>query len=152
MSNISIKEATMADADEYLELERKVGGRTYFATRSKDEFLEKLNKRKIYLFLQDNKMFGHISVVTREDGGVYFSNFAIDPEYQGKGYAREIIELTRDIIRDKIKDAPRFEAATHPDNLKAIHLYESLGFKITGRKENYCGDGQPRLILEKDNK
>jgi len=138
--------------DEYLELEKKVGGKTYFATRSKDEFLEKLGKRKIYLFREGDKTIGHISVVTKEDGSVYFSNFAIDPEYQGKGYARKIIELTREIIRDEVKDAPRLEAAAHPDNLKAIHLYESLGFKITGRKENYCGDGEPRLILEKENK
>lgn len=148
MPNISIKEATIADSDEYLELEKKVGGKTYFATRSKDEFLDKLSKRKIYIFREGDKTIGHISIVTKEDGSLYFSNFAIDPECQGRGYARRIIEL----IRDKAKDSPRLEAAAHPDNAKAIHLYESLGFKITGRKENYCGDNEPRLILGKDNK
>jgi len=148
MSNISIKEATIADADEFVELEKKARGKIYSGTKSKEEFLEKFNNRKTYLIQKDGKTIGHISIIANENGSVTFSNFVIDPEYQGRGYAREVVKL----IRDKVKDAPRFEAATHPDNLKAIHLYESLGFKITGRKENYCGDGEPRLILEKDNK
>lgn len=110
--------------------------------------MEKFDGRKTYLFQLGGQTIGHISVIASEDGSLYLSNFAIDPKYQGKGYARTFIEL----LRDKVKDAPRFEAATHPDNLKALHLYESLGFKIIGREENYRGIGQPRLILEKDNK
>jgi len=40
----------------------------------------------------------------------------------------------------------RIELVTHPDN-PALKLYESLGFTVESRKENYWGDGEPRLVL-----
>lgn len=144
MFDISIKEATLADAGQYLELERKVRGKTYSGTRSEAEFVEKFGGRKIYLFQAGNKIIGHLAVIKKEGNNVSLSNFVIDPEYQGKGYARKIAAL----ISGKIKNAHRLELAVHPDNSRAVHLYESFGFKIIGRKENYCGDGEPRLIME----
>ena len=148
MFDISIKEATLADAGQYLELERKVRGKTYSGTRSEAEFVEKFGGRKIYLFQAGNKVIGHIAVIKKENNCVSLSNFVIDPEYQGKGYARKFAAL----ISEEIENSSRFELAVHPDNTRAIHLYESFGFKIIGRKENYCGDGEPRLIMELMNK
>ena len=37
---------------------------------------------------------------------------------------------------------------THPQNTGAIILYLEHGFKIVGWKDDYYGDGQPRLMLE----
>ena len=96
------------------------------------------------MFENNGKTIGHVAVINKGSGSVSLSNFVIDPEYQGKGYAREIAKL----IFEKIKYASRFELAVHPDNSKAVHLYESFGFKLVGRKENYCGDGEPRIIME----
>lgn len=35
------------------------------------------------------------------------------------------------------------------ENASAIILYLKLGFEIYGLKENYYGDGQPRLLLKR---
>ena len=65
------------------------------------------------------------------------------PEFQGQGVAREV--LTR--LLKELKDVKRVDLVTHPDNQKALQLYQSLGFIVESRKENYFGDGEPRLIL-----
>lgn len=38
----------------------------------------------------------------------------------------------------------------HPDNLRAIHIYKKLGFKISERKENYYGENSLRNIMKLD--
>ena len=112
-----------------------------------EEFIEALGKRKIYLIECQNEIIGHISYEKRSDGSIYFHGFAIVPEYQGKGFARKAVEL----IRGEVEVAFKIDMVTHPDNYKAIALYRSIGFKIVGQKENYFGDGQPHVILEKYN-
>jgi len=53
-------------------------------------------------------------------------------------------------LLEKFKNTERIDLAAHPDNFRAIKLYQSLGFAIESRKENYYGDGEPRLILVKN--
>jgi ribosomal protein S18 acetylase RimI-like enzyme len=144
--DIIIDQATSADADEYIALEKKVGGRTYAALTSKEQFLNELEKWTVYLFKKDGKVIGHISYQVESDGGIRFGGLAIEPELQGKGFGRAALEL----IVEKIKDAPKVEFVVHPDNLRAIELYKSFGAKIVGRKENCYGDGEPRIIMIKN--
>ena len=67
----------------------------------------------------------------------------INPRFQGQGIAREAMM----IILEKFKDVKRIDLLTHPDNIKAINLYQSLGFMAESRKENYYGDGEPRIVI-----
>ncbi|MCU0652751.1 MAG: GNAT family N-acetyltransferase [Candidatus Pacebacteria bacterium] len=146
MLNISIKEAAIGDADEYVELEKKVGGRTYFGL-TKNEFIEEFTTRKIYLFKLGDKTIGHLSLKIDEKGA-HLGGFAVEPEYQGKGYGREGLRL----VLEAVKDVPRIDLVTHPENSKSIHLYQSYGFEIVERRENYWGDGEPRVVLVKNQK
>ena len=73
----------------------------------------------------------------------YLSGLAIDPRFQGQGIGREASKL----ILNKLKDIKRINIITHPDNAVALKLYQSLGFIIESRKENYYSDGEPRLVL-----
>jgi ribosomal protein S18 acetylase RimI-like enzyme len=143
---IILVEAMRADADDYLLLEKKVGGKTYAELRSEKEFLDELKLGKIYLFKTGKKVIGHITCETKDDGSIRLGGFTIAPQYQGKGFGRQTMEL----ILDKIKGAPKIDLVTHPDNHRAVGLYRSLGFQIVGRKENYFGDGEPRIIMEKE--
>ena len=52
----------------------------------------------------------------------------------------------------KLKEIEKIELVTHPQNTAALKLYSKYGFIVTGQKENYYGDGEPRLILTKVNK
>ena len=40
----------------------------------------------------------------------------------------------------------------HPQNNAALRIYLKLGFVIISWKDNYFGDGEPRLYLEKESK
>jgi ribosomal-protein-alanine N-acetyltransferase len=146
-SEIILRVASSKDAAAFISIEKKVKSSIYFSMGSEEEFIEALGKRKIYIIERRNEIIGHISYEKRNDGSIYFHGFAIVPEYQGKGFGRKALELIREVVEDAFK----IDMVTHPDNFKAIELYKSLGFKIVGQKENYFGDGQPRVILEKYN-
>jgi ribosomal-protein-alanine N-acetyltransferase len=71
------------------------------------------------------------------------SNLAIIPAYRRRGIGRAAVLF----LLDKSNGAPRIDLVTHPENDGALRLYMSLGFRIESRKENYFGDGEPRLVL-----
>jgi GrpB-like predicted nucleotidyltransferase (UPF0157 family)/ribosomal protein S18 acetylase RimI-like enzyme len=143
---ISLTKSMAGDASAYLTLEQQVGGKTYAALTSKKEYLNEINQNTVYLFNLGKKSIGHITYHIKEDGSVHLGGFAIAPIYQNKGYGRKAMEL----IMNLAKKARQVDLVTHPDNFKAISLYQSLGFAITERKENYYGDGEPRVILIKN--
>ena len=113
---------------------------------SKEDVEEKVGVHNIYLFKSGGKTVGHINFRIKDDGSAHVGGFVIDPKYQGKGIGRQAMEL----ILKMAKDAPKIDLVTHPDNIKAVSLYRSLGFEITERKENYWGDGEPRVIMIKN--
>lgn len=143
---IILMEATTNDVDTYLVLEKKVSSKTYAALSSKKEFLEELQRGKIYFFKIDKQTIGHATCEIKNDGSVHLGGVAIDPEWQGRGFGRQAMKLILEIA----KDAPKIDLVTHPDNFKAIKLYESLGFKIGPRIENYFGDGQLRVVMARE--
>jgi ribosomal protein S18 acetylase RimI-like enzyme len=143
---ITLKKASIADSKAYLSLEKQVSGKTYSALKTDKEFLEEIGTATIYLFKIEDEVIGHITYHAKTDGSVHLGGFAIDPKHQGKGFGRESMVL----ILALAQKATRIDLVTHPDNFKAIGLYESFGFKITERKENYYGDGEPRVILVKN--
>ena len=63
--------------------------------------------------------------------------------FKAKGLRVEAMTLAL----EKFKDVKRIDLVTHPDNIRAINLYQSLGFITESRKENYYGDGEPRIVM-----
>ncbi|HOX29882.1 MAG TPA: N-acetyltransferase [Candidatus Paceibacterota bacterium] len=145
-SELILEIAGVKDAGDYLWLEKQVRGRTYSALAKEKEFLKEIRPAAVYFFKIKDKVIGHITYKAKEDGNVHLGGFAIVPEYQGRGLGRKAMEL----ILALAKNAPKIDLVAHPDNFKAISLYESLGFKITERRENYYGDGEPRVVLVKN--
>lgn len=141
---INFKKATIADIPILLELERSVAGTNIYSPMlEKDEWEEELRKNIVYLVEKDNVVVGNVSYEKKDDSHVYISGLVVDPRFQGQGVAREV--LIR--ILDELKDIKRIDLVTHPNNRRALLLYQSLGFVVESRKENYYGDGEPRLVL-----
>src|SRR3989344_5343907 len=140
---ISIHRVVLVDIETYIALERRVVSRTYSAMLTIEEVAELIKKGPVYLIKNGDIVVGSISYEMRPDSTVYLSGLVIDPTYQGRGFGKIALEQ---ILRE-VEDAPRIELLTHPDNIKAISLYRSLDFKITGRIENPYGDGEPRVIM-----
>ena len=104
-------------------------------------------RNNIYYFIKhDNEMIGTAAYCIREDGSCYISNMAIAPNYRGLGIARYAMKF----LMEKCTDAWRVDLITHPENFRSIPLYESFGFKVESRIENYYGDGEPRIIMAKE--
>lgn len=58
------------------------------------------------------------------------------------GIGRAVLEQ----ILSEFQYVKRIDLVTHPEN-PALGLYQSLGFAVEERKENFYGDGEPRLVL-----
>lgn len=84
-----------------------------------------------------------MSYEIKSEDNVYISGLLILPQFQRQGIAKESMKF----MLEEIGKRKRIDLVTHPDNFKAIKLYELLGFKIEARKENYFGDGEPRVVM-----
>jgi RimJ/RimL family protein N-acetyltransferase len=63
------------------------------------------------------------------------------PDYRGKGLGRRLMQATLDAAHTE--GFVRVELTAHADNLRAIALYEKLGFVHEGvRRDSICIDGR----------
>lgn len=146
--NLVFKKATKNDVDKILELERKtIKDKTYSCFLNKDEVLKEFSENEMYLIYKDEHLVGSTEFQMKSPDHAYLSGLVIDPHFQGQGIGREATLFRL----KKLKGVKRIDLVTHPDNLKIINLYQSLGFKIEKRIENYYGDGEPRLMLVREN-
>ena len=141
---ISLKRATIQDIPALLSIEKSVAGtKIYSPMLEESEWIEEFDNGPIYLIEKDGIVVGNISYEKKSDDRVYISGLAIDSHFQNQGIAREVLGQ----ILESLKDIKRIDLMTHPENTVALKLYQSLGFVIESRKENYYGDGEPRLVL-----
>lgn len=143
---IVLKKATIKDIPELVAVEKKLTGlKTFSAMATEKEWQDEFKKDNftIYLIMNDGKVVGNVSYEKNPDGSVYLSGFAIDPEFQGKGIGRQVMNQ----IMEELASAKKITLMTHPENTAAVKLYSSFGFVVRSRKENYFGDGEPRIEM-----
>ena len=109
------------------------------------EFLEWIRNEVVYLIEEDGVMVGDISYVVKDADSAYITGLVIVPKFQRRGLARQAMNM----LLYELKDYRWLSLDVHPDN-HAVKLYESLGFVATERKENFYGDGQPRVIMVRE--
>jgi ribosomal-protein-alanine N-acetyltransferase len=140
---LSLERASVSDIETLLKLEKTVSGsNTYSPMLEAEEWKEEFEKSTVYLLKMGGKVVGNLSYEQKTPDHLYISGLVVIPEYQGRGIARNA--LTQ--LIEEHPEATRIDLVTHPDN-PALKLYESLGFVVEDRKENFYGDGEPRLIL-----
>jgi len=144
-SQLEFQRMSRGDLETYIILEKKVESRTYAAAQNLAEAEEEFSNGPMFLLKQGDKVVGTVSYVIQEDGSVYINGLAIDPEFQGQGFGRVALEQ----ILDQVKSAPQVWLRTHPEN-PALKLYQSYGFEVSGKEENYDDTGEPRLILTRN--
>jgi ribosomal-protein-alanine N-acetyltransferase len=75
-------------------------------------------------------------------GELHITTIAVKPEYRRRGYARDLIGAAL----DSYPNASHVHLEVRPTNVEAIALYESLGFRKTGRRPRYYGDEDALLM------
>jgi ribosomal protein S18 acetylase RimI-like enzyme len=104
-----------------------------------------IDTNEYYLQLSDGRVFATGALRRREGGSIYLSNIAVHPDERRKGLARAMITHLITLC----DAAPSIDLAVHPDNQPARALYASLGFTPTHIQENFFGDGEPRVIMQR---
>lgn len=148
MNNIFIKKAKIEEIGEDLFYIDNVAFNRDFdlKARSVKEEVDYLKNSEIYVAYEGEKNIGFIAYEDKQRS-VEIMSLAVIPEYQKKGIGKLLINE----VLDKLKTR-KILLVTHPKNTPAIILYLKVGFEIYGFKENYYGDGQPRLLLKYVNK
>ena len=103
--------------------------------------LDYLKNCEVYLIYTENDVVG-LFALKEADDKTEVRQLIVLPKHQNKGYGKKII---KEILR--IKKGKSIWLIAHPKNIHAIILYLKNGFVIQGWKDNYYGDGQPRIIL-----
>lgn len=145
---ITLIKATPDDKGAYIDLEKKFEGlKIYSNMTDPEEVEEELKKCVVYFIKLGEKNIGSVSYEKKGDDHFYLDGLVIDPEFQGQGFARQAMKQ----VLQEIGDVETIDLVTHPENERAIKLYESLGFTIVKKIENYFGDGEPRVLMVKTN-
>jgi len=87
-----------------------------------------------YVLLNENNVVGYF-YAQNIVGEVTLLNIAVDPRKQGKGFGKYLIEQFLSICVESKADSVWLEV--RESNLKAISLYESIGFNEVDRRLNY---------------
>ncbi len=144
MQEITFQKATIEDVDTFLELEKKVSHvKMYSAILDKEEARKEIEHNEVYFIKKGDTIVGSTEYTIKSPEHAYMGGLVIEPAYQGQGIARKAIEFRL----NKLKNMKRIDLVTHPHNGKIIKMYLSYGFVIEAWKDNYYGDGEPRLVL-----
>lgn len=143
--SVHLKKASHVDIPALLDIEKKVSGTCIYSSMTKeDEWKEALQKNSVYLIERNDEIVGNVSYEKKGEDVAYISGLVVIPHFQGQGIGREVLNK---VLKEDLKDMKRIDLVTHPDNMVARKLYQSLGFVVESRKENYWGDGEPHLVM-----
>ena len=96
----------------------------------------------LYLVIEDRgEVSGHIGV-RHVLGELHITTIAVMPEYRRRGHARALIGAALSAY----PNASNVHLEVRPTNAAALALYESLGFRKTGRRPRYYGDEDALLM------
>lgn len=144
MKNINLQRAKADDVDIFISVEKTaIGVKTYSGITDEAEAKQEIEKNIVYFIKIVDKVVGSIEYKMEDGDMAYLSGLVVLPDFQGKGIARQAIER----VLEEIGDVKKVYLVTHPHNTPAIKLYLSFGFIIDGWKDNYFGDGEPRIIM-----
>lgn len=139
---ITLKQSRKKDWKIVEKMEKSAGSRLFSAMEGEEKIKEYIEKSKVYIILKENNPVGTVSYEIKKDGHVEFNGLIVLPEYRNKGIGSTAMQKALEKVRDLKAELP-----VHPENTAALVIYLKLGFKIKGWKDNYFGDGEPRLIL-----
>lgn len=147
METVSLRRATVKNVDTLIEIEKKIGAtKTYLLSGSKQEIIDEISNKNCFVYLIEfcGKIVGDISYELKNKDYAYISDLMVSPEFQGRGIAKQAMA----IVLKELNGVHSIDLLTHPENIKALKIYKSFGFKETGEvMENYENSGQPRIKL-----
>lgn len=109
-----------------------------------EDMIDRYIDRGTMYVLEDNGVKCECIVTDEGNGIIEIKNIATVPEYQGKGYARRLI----DFIADTYKDRYSILQVGTGDSPLTIPFYEKCGFVRSHRIRNFFTDHYEHPIYE----
>lgn len=154
---IEIKRARLEDADFFLEswnnpeLMKSVGFIDGLNTNL-EKVIKTIKEKNLYVIWFNTTPIGELNHKNAEDGVMEFG-IKLLPEYQSQGKGFKILVQYFKYLKSLGGDVLRLDVLS--DNLKAINLYNKLGFNVTEERKNGWVDpkgvARDYLIMEKKN-
>jgi len=146
--SLRIKKIDLAKNAELLfSLDNKAFTRDFdFIFKASEELLGFFKDSILYIVYSNDAPAAYFAIEKGGKGEAEIMTVAVIPDYQRQGIGKMIMKKLFNLL----KDYKLIKIVTHPYNVGAIILYLKSGFKIYGWKDNYFGDGQPRLLLRKE--
>ena len=100
-----------------------------------------------YVLEENDNIIGFLSFIF--DGeNIDILYFLIDKAYEGKGYGTKLLNDTLNLI---FKDcAKSCTLDVRKSNLRAINVYNKLGFKEIYVRKAYYNDGEDDIVMKKE--
>jgi len=143
---IDIRRLALADLDEIEEIER----RAYPTPWSRSMFASELAKPTSICLgaFEGERLVGYI-VNSRYVDAWHVMNVAVDPRFQRRGIATQLLERLFELTADDERRGYTLEVRV--SNRDAIALYEKLGFEPRGVRRGYYTDNrEDALIMWRD--
>lgn len=115
---------------------------------TKSEFLGEIlcPSRRYFVGVEDGKVVGYIGAWnTKSDYSII--SIAVKKEFQGLGFAKELIKRVEDDA--KLHSIFAISLEVNEDNKVALSLYRSQGFMVTNTRKNYYKGGKSAYIMWK---
>lgn len=133
-------------AQQLFDMDRNTFTRSFdFPATKLEHTVNYLKDCDIYLAYEGDTVIG-VMAFAEHEGSIEVKQIVVLKEFQHKGHGKQIVQKLLELTKGK-----KVWLVTHPKNTAALLLYLKSGFEITGWKENYYGNGQPRLMLSLDN-
>ncbi len=142
---ITLKRAILSDWPEIAKIEKSSNSNTYSARVLEKEIKDYIKKDFVFLIKNKTVTAGLASFKLLKKKTAHCNGLVIYPKFRRKGFGVKAMSL----LLKRMNKYPRVELVVHPHNTSAISLYFSLGFIIEGWRDNYFGDGEPRLMMIK---
>ena len=145
---VELRRLTLADLDAIERIERAA----YPTPWSRSMFAGELAKPSSISLgafdLEDGTLVGYL-IISRYVDAWHVMNVAVDPDHQGRGHARRMIEHLFAVTESDPERGYTLEVRVSNDS--AIRLYERLGFVARGVRRGYYTDNrEDALIMWRD--
>ena len=133
------------DLDEVLAIERA----SFSMPWSRGAFLYEIQQNRVArcrVMREGNTIVGYLCVWEIADE-IHVTNVAVHPTRRRQGIARALLGGL--LAEAQARDLRLVVLEVRPSNREAISLYESFGFRVTGRRRGYYYDtGEDALVME----
>jgi ribosomal-protein-alanine N-acetyltransferase len=136
----------LEDLDEVLEIERASFATPWSRAAFRYEITQNRVARCFVVRAAGSPVLGYLCLweIGHE---IHITNLAVHPDHRRQGLARALLGPVLEDGRERGVTLAFLEV--RPANTQAIGLYESLGFRMIGRRKGYYFDtGEDALVME----